>query len=99
MRWTRFLFPLLVLGGALFVAGALSQGIAATAGKEKAGRPAVKWEYKAITLLHDTIKIQDALNKVGTDGWECVGVTSTAFGGQERPRGGQVLVICKRPKQ
>jgi hypothetical protein len=62
---------------------------------------AVKWEYKVVTSPRtdsgiDTQKLEEALNALGEDGWECAGTLSEARAGGFLGRG---LVILKRPKR
>jgi hypothetical protein len=62
---------------------------------------AVKWEYKVVTSPRtdsgiDTQKLEEALNTLGEDGWECAGTLSEARAGGFLGRG---LVILKRPKR
>jgi hypothetical protein len=52
----------------------------------------VQWEYKVIDPDDNPTKIEEALNKVGKEGWECV---STVSRGPDR---GPHL-ICKRAKK
>lgn len=79
--------------------------------KEKPARPLVKWEYKIVqspltqppadgaggpfSRRLDAKKLEEDLNKLGEEGWECVGTVSEPIG-----KGGatRAYVLCKRPK-
>lgn len=65
--------------------------------KNKGAHAAVKWEYKILTATRaiDIQKLEEALNKLGEDGWECAGTFSdmTLEGISRRH------VILKRPKR
>jgi hypothetical protein len=70
--------------------------------RNKGAHAAVKWEYKVLTAPQiggghvDPQKLEETLNKLGEDGWECAG---TLRDGATGPN--QVLlnhVILKRPK-
>jgi Domain of unknown function (DUF4177) len=68
--------------------------------KNKVARAAVKWEYKVLTSPRigdaiDTQKLEETLNKLGEDGWECAGTLSEVRGEGAVNR----YVILKRPKQ
>jgi len=69
-------------------------------GKDKAAVAAIKWEYKIITMSKNMTDAEQALNKLGQDGWECAGTTSEVTGGgQGPPNMTTVRLIFKRPKQ
>jgi Domain of unknown function (DUF4177) len=108
MNVGRFCFP------ALTVAALLGTAISSrepafgqdTKDKEKTTRPLVKWEYKVIASSSSAAQMEDALNKLGEEGWECVGtvtpvvaVTPTGgFGGGGKAKSATNLIL-KRPKQ
>jgi hypothetical protein len=95
----RLCLPVVLLGaGLFFTASSLwAPALAQDKGKEKAVRAAAKWEYKVIRSEYDPKKIENALNKVGEEGWECFGTIGPhplgGFGGTP------VDLICKRSKQ
>ena len=108
MNRVRFYCPAALLRGALFVSVSSFPGpvFAEDKGKGKVAPPVVKWEYKVIKAQDDPAMMEDALNKLGEEGWECVGTVSRVFGGGGggRDRGASPLqsgahLICKRPKQ
>jgi hypothetical protein len=69
--------------------GVGAQAFVQDKGKEKAARPVVKWEYKVVNIEGDPTKMEDALNKLGEQGWEYVGTVRTIK---------LEHYICKRPK-
>jgi hypothetical protein len=82
----------LILGTVLFECRAL----AVAKGKEGA-TPVAKWEYKILRIENDPSKMEDLLNKLGNEGWECVGSVRADV------RGDRIVtvsyLICKRPKK
>jgi hypothetical protein len=79
-------------------------GAAAGQVGKNADRGSVKWEYKVIraesTLRRiDTDKTEEALNKLGQDGWECVGTISEVSGAQAKGMLTHGILICKRAKR
>jgi hypothetical protein len=79
--------------------------------KDKPARAPVKWEYKiaqssltrppaggaggGFSRHLDAKKLEEDLNKLGEDGWECVGTVSESLG---EGSGTRAYVLCKRPK-
>lgn len=79
-------------------------------GRDKEATSPVKWEYKVIRAGGgdgDSIvegKMEEALNNLGKEGWECVGTVSDVGGGNSRvgvqgPNWTRAVLICKRPKR
>jgi hypothetical protein len=72
--------------------------------KEKVAAPAVKWEYKIVKAESkgraiDMAKTEDAMNKLGEEGWECVATISDVHGGEPQGIMTDAVLICKRPKR
>jgi hypothetical protein len=66
---------------------------------EKAVQAVTKWEYKIVRAVDNPTAMEAILNKLGEEGWECVGTVSRAADGRAGTRGGGTQVICKRPKR
>ena len=76
--------------------------------KEEKGAGAVvpvpKWEYKVIRpetnrreVAED--KMEAALNKLGEEGWECVGTVGEVTGSEAQGTWTKAVLILKRPKR
>ena len=113
MRHARFYFPAAFLLAVLFAIPVLLWGsaFAQDKGKEKPAAAPVKWEYKVISpaggarqIQIDEGKMEEALNNLGKEGWECVGTVSEVMGGdsgvgRQQPNWTRAVLIFKRAKQ
>lgn len=70
--------------------------------KEWMDLPMKKWEYKVVHVERDQAKMEEALNKLGEQGWEYVGTVSwvgaVRSGAANPPIHTEAYFICKRPK-
>lgn len=103
MNLKRVLLPVAGLLVALAVAWSIFGSASAQDKKGEPVRPAAKWEYKAVRPESDrrdvsTAKMEAALNKLGEEGWECVGTISEVVGSEQQGMWTQAVLICKRPK-
>lgn len=108
MRHARCYLVAALLLGALVAVQALLSSSAEAQDKEKAkvDPPNVNWEYKVFNAgggQGDPInegKMEEALNKLGNEGWECVGTVSEVQGAKAGPPiWTKAVLIFKRPKR
>jgi hypothetical protein len=88
----------------LAIAWSVRGPAAAQEKKADPGRPALKWEYKVFRANQDSRevapdKMEAALNKLGEEGWECVGTVSEVTGSAQQGTWTHATLVCKRPKQ
>jgi len=84
-----------------------SSAFAQDAGKGKVTAIHHKWEYKVVrestdpnTSEVDTKKFETAVNRLGEEGWECVGtVSEVRGGGPGRANSTDAVLIFKRPNK
>jgi hypothetical protein len=72
--------------------------------KAKVAPAPMKWEYKVIIVgggPHvDAADMEKSLNKLGAEGWDCVGtVSEVTSSGRGAATDSRALLICKRAKQ
>jgi hypothetical protein len=60
--------------------------------QDKSARTRTQWEYKVVQVADNEAKIEETLNKLGMEGWECI--TTASRGPDRGPH-----LICKRPKR
>lgn len=103
---TRLWLPVVALSASL-VAATVAFGPAVGQDKEAKGKadaqvPVVKWEYKVIHAESEgraisAPKTEAAINKLGQDGWECVGTVSEVTGTTTQGSWTTGVLILKRP--
>lgn len=76
------------------------------AAQDKAITADVRWSYKVRVVGHDSHlsakELEDVLNDLGEDGWECLGTVSEVKGGsasQKDENRTNAVLILKRPKK
>jgi hypothetical protein len=79
----------LVAGGARAPLAVTVQGAATVNGKVDTVAARQSWEYRSVSTAIDS-DVAAALNGLGNDGWEAVGLTAQP--------GGKVVVLLKRPR-
>jgi hypothetical protein len=79
----------LVAGGARAPLAVTVQGTATVNGKVDTISARQSWEYRSVSTAIDS-DVAAALNGLGNDGWEAVGLTAQP--------GGKVVVLLKRPR-
>ena len=108
MKRMYMVLPLAIVLAALGIGCSLLMGpaLAQEKGKDKVVPRAGKWEYKVLTTAVvgtriDTQKLEETLNQLGEDGWECSGTLSEVHGGVPAAGGTSTrgFVIMKRRKQ
>jgi hypothetical protein len=70
--------------------------------KDKAA-PAARWEYRVVGLAENDQEAEDALNKLGDEGWDLAG-TAGEVSARPVPQGSgrvstRVRLVLKRPKK
>ena len=66
--------------------------------------PVPKWEYKVIraeSIRREVAedKMEAGLNKLGEEGWECVGAVGEVTGSEAQGTWTKAVLILKRPKR
>jgi hypothetical protein len=104
MKLKRFMLPAVAVFGSLAVIWTVFGPVAAQDKKDVPAPPAAKWEYKVIrpepnrrSIAED--KMEAALNKLGEEGWECVGTVGEVTGGEPQGTLTKAVLILKRPKR
>lgn len=104
MNLERVLLPAVALAVSLAVVCSFFGPVAAQDKKDVPAPPAVKWEYKVIRpeskgrdVAED--KMATALNKLGEEGWECVGTVGEVTGTNVQGTWTKAVLILKRPKR
>ena len=103
MNLKRVVLPAVALSVSLAVAWSVFGPAAAQEKKDVPARPAAKWEYKVVRPEGDRRavaegKMEAALNKLGEEGWECVGTVGEVTGTAQQGTWTNAVLICKRPK-
>jgi hypothetical protein len=85
----------LVVGLVIMLAGWHPQAL----GQRQANAP--QWEYKVVTLLYqsDDERMTKQLNQLADDGWEYVGLVSTAATAVPNRSNHEASVAFRRPKK
>jgi hypothetical protein len=108
MNTNRAVLSVVALSVSLVVLWSVFGPVAAQDKKGEPARPVMKWEYKIVVpseigategreIKGD--KMEAALNKLGAEGWECVGTVSEVTGSTQQGTWTRATLICKRPKQ
>lgn len=99
----QLLLPLACVLAVITVASAIFWGPVSAQEKDKGAQNPLKWEYKLVLTRsepHLSVgEIEENLNKLGAEGWDCVATLNDVRGGGKGPTTTQGILICKRPKK
>ncbi len=92
--------------GLLATLAAAWSALGPAAAQDKKGdpaRPAARWEYKVVRPEGGRRDVSEdrmaaALNKLGEEGWECVGTVGEVTGSEAQGTWTKAVLILKRPR-
>jgi hypothetical protein len=103
MNLKRVVLPAVALAVAVAVAWSALRPAAAQDKKDVPARVTAKWEYKVVRPESNGRsvaegKMEATLNKLGEEGWECVGTVDEVTGTAQQGTWTNTVLICKRPR-